>query len=173
MWRSARLGPAIEFLSGERVPTDGVIMAGRTSLDESMLTGESKPVERTEGASVMGGSINGEGAITIEIRKTGGETYLAQVMEMVRKAQESRSRTQDLASRAAVWLTVIALGGGALTFAAWSLVGKDLAFAIERAVTVMVIACPHALGLAVPLVVAVSIAMFDWDLRTTWARWSR
>lgn len=144
---------------GERVPTDGIIIAGRTSLDESMLTGESKPVNKSEGAEVIGGSVNGEGAITIEVNKTGGQTYLAQVMEMVRHAQESRSRTQDLANRAAVWLTAIALVGGALTLLVWLGLGRDFAFAMERAVTVMVIACPHALGLAVPLVVAVSTSM--------------
>ncbi|MDE2089456.1 MAG: heavy metal translocating P-type ATPase [Gammaproteobacteria bacterium] len=144
---------------GERVPTDGFIISGKTSLDESMLTGESKPVDKAEGAEVIGGSVNGEGAITIEIRKTGGETYLAQVMDMVRRAQESRSRTQDLANRAAVWLTVIALGGGATTLIVWLALGSEFEFAMERAVTVMVIACPHALGLAVPLVVAVSTSL--------------
>ncbi len=144
---------------GERVPTDGIIVSGQTSLDESMLTGESKPVEKGEGAEAIGGSVNGEGAITLEVKKTGGQTYLAQVMDMVSKAQESRSRTQDLANRAAVWLTAIALGGGIATLVVWLALGRDFAFAMERAVTVMVIACPHALGLAVPLVVAVSTSM--------------
>jgi len=152
-------GDKVLVKPGERVPTDGVIVSGATSLDESMLTGESKPVEKQEGAEVIGGSVNGEGAITLEIRKTGGETYLAQVMDMVRRAQESRSRSQDLANRAAVWLTAIALGVGAATFFAWLLIAGDLQFAITRAVTVMVIACPHALGLAVPLVVAVSTSL--------------
>ncbi|MGA7179720.1 MAG: copper-translocating P-type ATPase [Thiobacillaceae bacterium] len=154
-----KAGDRVLVKPGERVPTDGVIMSGQTSLDESMLTGESKPVEKGEGAEVIGGSVNGEGAVTLEIRKTGGETYLAQVMDMVRRAQESRSRSQDLANRAAVWLTAIALGGGAITFAVWLGLGHGLEFAIERAVTVMVIACPHALGLAVPLVVAVSTSL--------------
>jgi Cu2+-exporting ATPase len=153
-------GDRVLVKPGERVPTDGVIVAGGTSLDESMLTGESRPVEKGEGAEVIGGAVNGEGAITMEIRKTGGETYLAQVMDMVRRAQESRSRSQDLANRAAVWLTAVALGGGTLTFLAWLLfTGQGLDFAITRAVTVMVIACPHALGLAVPLVVAVSTSL--------------
>jgi Cu2+-exporting ATPase len=156
-----RLAPGDKVLvkPGERVPTDAVIVAGVTSLDESMLTGESKPVEKGEGAEVIGGSVNGEGAITIEIRKTRGETYLAQVMDMVRRAQESRSRSQDLANRAAVWLTAIALGVGAATFVAWLAIAGDFEFAVARAVTVMVIACPHALGLAVPLVVAVSTSL--------------
>ena len=156
-----RLAPGDKVLvkPGERVPTDGVIVAGITSLDESMLTGESKPVEKGQGNEVIGGSVNGEGAITVEIRKTGGETYLAQVMEMVRRAQESRSRSQDLANRAAVWLTAIALGVGAATFIVWLAISSDFEFAIARGVTVMVIACPHALGLAVPLVVAVSTSL--------------
>ncbi len=152
-------GDRVLIRPGERVPTDGVIVKGRTSLDESMLTGESKPVERAEGAGVIGGSVNGEGAITIEVKKTGGDTYLAQVMEMVRAAQASRSRTQDLANRAAVVLVLVALGGGAATLIAWLVIRPDFAFAMERAVTVMVIACPHALGLAVPLVVAVSTSL--------------
>jgi Cu2+-exporting ATPase len=154
-----RPGDRVLVRPGERVPTDGVIVSGRSSLDESMLTGESRPVERGEGEAVIGGSLNGEGALTLEIRKTGGETYLAQVMDMVRHAQASRSRSQDLANRAALWLTVIALAGGTLTLLAWVGLGRDLAFAIERAVTVMVITCPHALGLAVPLVVAMSTSL--------------
>ncbi|MDA8128038.1 MAG: copper-translocating P-type ATPase [Betaproteobacteria bacterium] len=152
-------GDRVLVKPGERVPTDGAILSGRSSLDESMLTGESRPVEKGEGDVVIGGSVNGEGALTLEIRKTGSETYLAQVMDMVRRAQESRSRSQDLANRAAVWLTAIALGGGALTFAIWVGLGRGLEFSIERAVTVMVIACPHALGLAVPLVVAMSTSL--------------
>jgi P-type Cu2+ transporter len=154
-----KAGDRVLVRPGERVPTDGIIAAGGTSLDESMLTGESQPVEKGKGAEAIGGSVNGEGAITLEISKTGGQTYLAQVMDMVRRAQESRSRSQDLANRAAVWLTAVALGGGALTFAVWLGLGAGLEFAITRAVTVMVIACPHALGLAVPLVVAVSTSL--------------
>jgi P-type Cu2+ transporter len=144
---------------GEKIPTDGTILTGRTTVNEAMLTGESKPVEKGERDPVIGGSVNGESAITIEITKTGGETYLAQVIEMVRRAQESRSRTQDLANRAALWLTVIAISVGTITLVAWLIAGKSFTFAIERMVTVMVIACPHALGLAVPLVVAVSTAI--------------
>ena len=152
-------GERVLIKPGERVPTDGTIVAGRTTLDESMLTGESKPVEKGERAGVIGGSVNGEGAITIEVTKTGGQTYLAQVMDMVRRAQESRSRTQDLANRAAVVLVLVALIGGGATLIVWLAIQSDIAFAIERAVTVMVIACPHALGLAVPLVVAVSTSL--------------
>jgi Cu2+-exporting ATPase len=154
-----RKGDRILVKPGEKVGTDGVVVAGRSSVNESMLTGESNPVEKGEGGSVIGGSINGEGALTVEVRKTGDETYLAQVIDLVRKAQESRSRSQDLANRAALWLTIIALAAGGLTLAAWLLAGRQFSFAIERMVTVMVIACPHALGLAVPLVVAVSTAL--------------
>jgi Cu2+-exporting ATPase len=124
-----------------------------------MLTGESKPVEKAEGSPVLGGAVNGEAAFTFEVKKTGAETYLAQVIDLVRQAQESRSRSQDLANRAAQWLTWIALGAGGATLVAWLLAGEPFGFALERMVTVMVITCPHALGLAVPLVVAVSTAL--------------
>ncbi len=149
-------GDRVLVKPGEKVPTDGVIIEGTTSLNEAMLTGESKPVTKGEGNDAIGGSVNGEGAITLDIRKTGDETYLAQVIEMVRQAQASRSRTQDLANRAAQWLTYIALTAGGTTLAVWLTLGQDFGFALERMVTVMVITCPHALGLAVPLVVAVS-----------------
>jgi Cu2+-exporting ATPase len=145
---------------GEKIPADGRIVDGTSSLNEAMLTGESKPVSKGEGDEVIGGSVNGEGAIEILVEKTGDEGFLSQVITLVREAQESKSKTQDLANRAAVWLTGIALGGGALTLALWLIFGDEpVAFAIERMVTVMVITCPHALGLAVPLVVAVSTAI--------------
>ncbi len=151
-----RQGDRILIRPGEKVPIDGIILTGRTSFNESMLTGESLPVEKEAGAEAVGGAINGEGAVTIEVRKTGDQTYLSQVIDMVKRAQESRSRTQDLANRAALWLTYIALGAGALTLVIWMALGLGFPFALERMVTVMVISCPHALGLAVPLVVAVS-----------------
>ncbi len=154
-----RPGDRVLVKPGEKVPTDGRIISGRTSLNESMLTGESTPVEKEEGDEAIGGAINGDGAITIEISKTGDETYLSQVVEMVRQAQASRSRTQDLADRAAQWLTYIALSAGGLTLAVWLVLGRAFDFALERMVTVMVITCPHALGLAVPLVVAVSTSL--------------
>jgi Cu2+-exporting ATPase len=154
-----RKGDRVLVRPGEKVPTDGAVVDGRSSLNEAMLTGESRPVEKGEGDLVIGGSINGEGALTVEVRRTGGETYLAQVIELVRQAQESKSRSQDLANRAALGLTVIAIAVGVLTLAAWLVSGRGFNFALERMVTVMVIACPHALGLAVPLVVAVSTAL--------------
>jgi Cu2+-exporting ATPase len=144
---------------GEKIPVDGVVIKGESTVNESMLTGESMPVGKKAGSRVIGGSINGEGAISVEVQKTGSETYLSQVIELVRQAQETKSRTQDLADRAARWLTIIALSVGAITLLAWLYLGRDSEFAVERAVTVMVISCPHALGLAVPLVVAVSTTL--------------
>ena len=156
-----RLTPGDRVLvrPGEKVPVDGVVVEGTTSVNEAMLTGESRPVEKKPGDEVIGGAINGEGSVLVEVKKTGAETYLVQVIDLVRKAQESRSRTQDLADRAAFLLVVIALSVGAVTFAAWLALGESTGFAVERAATVMVITCPHALGLAVPLVVAVSTAI--------------
>jgi Cu2+-exporting ATPase len=155
-----RVADRVLVRPGERLPVDGVVLDGSSTVNESMLTGESAPVEKGPGSTVIAGSVNGEGSLVVEIRKTGRESYLSQVIDLVRQAQESRSRTQDLASRAALWLTVTALAGGGATLVAWlAFGGKGLAFALERAVTVMVIACPHALGLAVPLVVAVSTAL--------------
>ena len=154
-----RPGDRVLVKPGEKIPTDGLVVAGRTSVNQAMLTGESQPVEKGEGDEVIGGAVNGEGAITIEVRRTGADSYLSQVIELVRKAQETRSRTQDLADRAALWLTLIAVGGGTLTLIAWLGAGREFSFALERMVTVMVITCPHALGLAVPLVVAVSTGL--------------
>ena len=145
---------------GEKIPADGVIVEGESSVNEAMLTGESSPVAKKTDGKVIGGSINGEGSLTIEVKSTGKDSFLSQVIELVKQAQESKSNTQALADTAAMWLTIIALGTGALTLFVWLvLMSKDFAFALERAVTVMVIACPHALGLAVPLVVAVSTAL--------------
>ncbi|MFL6292917.1 MAG: heavy metal translocating P-type ATPase [Thermoanaerobaculia bacterium] len=154
-----RRGDRVLVKPGEKVPTDGVIAEGRTTVNQAMLTGESRPVEKGEGDEAIGGSINGEASFTLEVRKTGQETYLSQVIELVRQAQESRSRSQDLANRAALWLTLIAITVGGATFAVWLALDQTFNFALERMVTVMVIACPHALGLAVPLVVAVSTAL--------------
>nr|WP_205421539.1 copper-translocating P-type ATPase [Salinibacter ruber] len=154
-----RHGDRVLIRPGEKIPADGEVVEGTSSVNEAMLTGESVPVSKEEGDEVIGGSINGEGSLTVEVQKTGEEGYLSQVIDMVREAQETKSKTQDLANRAAVWLTAVALGGGALTLFVWTVIlGADFAFALERTVTVMVIACPHALGLAVPLVVAVSTA---------------
>jgi len=145
---------------GAKVPVDGRIIEGSSGFNEAMLTGESRPVSKTVGATAIGGAINGANAVTIEVTATGDATYLAQVIELVKKAQATRSRTQDIANRAAAWLTYIALTVGFGTLVVWWLVvGQPLQFALERMVTVMVVACPHALGLAVPLVVAVSTSL--------------
>ena len=144
---------------GEKIPSDGIVVEGETSIDESMLTGESKPVYKGVGDEVIGGSINFEGSIKVRIEKTGRETYLMQIIELVKEAQMSKSKTQDLANRAAYWLTLIALSVGLITFIVWLFMGMDYVFALERMVTVMVITCPHALGLAIPLVVSVSTSL--------------
>jgi len=145
---------------GEKIPADGEVVEGQTSVNEAMLTGESNPVFKAVGAKAIGGSINGEGSITVEVQKTGKDSFLSQMITLVEEAQQSKSKTQDLANRAALWLTVIALSCGAATLFIWlTIIHKDFAFSLERTVTVMVITCPHALGLAVPLVVAVSTAL--------------
>ncbi|MGE3556338.1 MAG: copper-translocating P-type ATPase [Candidatus Obscuribacterales bacterium] len=153
-------GDQVVVKPGEKVPADGQVLKGQTSVNEAMLTGESKPVFKEAGADVIGGAVNGEGSITIEVKKTGKESFLSQVIELVRQAQASKSKTQDLANRAALWLTIVALVGGALTLSIWLIfTPQTFGFALERTVTVMVITCPHALGLAVPLVVAVSTSL--------------
>ncbi len=154
-----KIGDKVLIKPGEKVPVDGTVVDGTSSVNESMLTGESKPVTKKPGNEVIGGSINGEAAFVVKVEKTGKDTYLSQVVELVRTAQESKSKTQDLANRAAMYLTVIALTVGTLTFVLWIFFGQQLVFALERAVTVMVITCPHALGLAIPLVVAVSTSI--------------
>jgi Cu2+-exporting ATPase len=155
-----REGDRVVVKPGEKVPADGTIVDGDSSVDESMVTGESEPVRREAGQAVIGGSVNGEGSLEVEVEKLGADSFLSQVVSMVEEAQESRSRTQDLANRAAMWLTFVALGGGLLTMGLWKLLaGAEFAFAMERSVTVMVITCPHALGLAIPLVVAVSTSL--------------
>ena len=150
-------GDLVLVRPGEKIPSDGVVEEGESFVNEALLTGESKPVHKEEEGKVIGGAINGEGVLRIRIEKTGEETYLAQVIKLVKTAQESKSRTQDLANRAAALLFYAALGSGIITFAVWSIVAAELALA--RTVTVLVIACPHALGLAIPLVVALSTSI--------------
>ncbi|MCF8030373.1 MAG: copper-translocating P-type ATPase [Desulfohalobiaceae bacterium] len=155
-----RPGERVLVRPGEKIPVDGQVVDGFSSVVESMLTGESRPVEKQKGQEVIGGAINGEGSLTVEVAKTGEESFLSQIVSMVQKAQESKSRSQDLANSAAMYLTFIAIGAGVLTMAVWlGLSGREFVFALERSVTVMVITCPHALGLAVPLVVAVSTTL--------------
>jgi len=153
-------GDRVLVKPGEKIPADAEVESGQSSVDESLLTGESAPVDKSSGAKVIGGSVNGEGSLIIAVSLTGEESYLSQVARLVAEAQESKSRAQDIADRAARWLTVIAVGAGLITLAAWlSVSGRPAGFAVERMVTVMVIACPHALGLAVPLVIAVSTSL--------------
>ena len=144
---------------GEKVAADGIILEGESYLNESMLTGESKPVQKIKGDKVIAGAINGNGSIKVTVSHAAKDSYLSQVIKLVDDAQKSKSKTQLLADTAAKWLTVIAIVAGIATFLYWYLTGQSLAFAMERMVTVIVICCPHALGLAVPLVVAKSTAL--------------
>ncbi|MDP3011330.1 MAG: heavy metal translocating P-type ATPase [Candidatus Hydromicrobium sp.] len=152
-----KVGDKVLIKPGEKFPADGNIIKGESSVNESMLTGESKPVAKMIGAQVIGGSINGEGSVIVEVKKTGKDSFLSGVIKLVQEAQESKSRTQNLANRAAFWLTIIGISAGIITLVVWLVVlDREFVFSLERSVTVMVITCPHALGLAIPLVVAVS-----------------
>ena len=154
-----REGDVVLIRPGANVPADGIVRSGRSSVNEALLTGESAPVMKEEGSKVIAGAINGAGSLRVEVTGIGERTALAGIMRLVAQAQSSRSRAQMLADRAAFWLTWIALGAGALTLVAWLLAGATAATAVERLVTVLVIACPHALGLAIPLVVAISTTL--------------
>jgi len=144
---------------GEKIPVDGEITDGESHINESMVTGESRPVKKAKDDKVIGGTINGNGSLTVSVKQVGEDAYLNKVINMVREAQSEKSKTQNLADRIAFWLTVIALTIGFGTLATWLALGKPFVFALERMATVMVITCPHALGLAVPLVVAISTAI--------------
>lgn len=149
-------GDVVRVRPGAAVPVDGTVTKGESEVNESMLTGESKPVKKVTGANVIGGTVNGHGALSIEVTKVGGDTALAGIMKLVDDAQKSKSKAQVLADRAAFYLTFIALGAALLTVVGWWIVGESAGFIFERVVTVLVIACPHALGLAIPLVRAIS-----------------
>jgi len=144
---------------GAAVPADGVVESGESEVNESMLTGESALVQKGEGAQVIAGTVNGSGSLRVRVTGTGGKTALAGIMRLVEQAQSSKSRAQALADRAAFILTLVAIGAATVTAVVWLLLGAGGAFAVERVVTVLVIACPHALGLAVPLVIAISTTM--------------
>ena len=144
---------------GEKVPVDGIVIEGTSHLDESMLTGESKPVKKEKNDNVIGGSVNSTESLTIQVLSAGKDSYLQKVVTLVEEAQKIKSKTQHFADRAARVLTFVALGGGFLTLSVWLYLGYPFVFALERMVTVMVISCPHALGLAVPLVVAISTSI--------------
>jgi Cu2+-exporting ATPase len=150
-----REGDVFVVRPGGKIAADGVVADGKSDLDESMVTGESRPVSKGPGSEVIAGTVNGDGALTVRVTKIGEKTFLAGVMRLVAEAQASKSRLQILSDRAAQVLTVVAVGGGLVTFAAWSFVAEP-GYAVERMVAVLVIACPHALGLAVPLVASIS-----------------
>jgi len=152
-------GETVLVKPGEKIPVDGVIRKGSSYVNEAMLTGESKPVEKEEKDQVIGGSVNGDGSLEVQIEGTGEESYLSRVIGMVRESQAAKSSTQALSDRAAFWLTLVAITVGITTLVVWLALDRDVQFSIERMATVMVITCPHALGLAIPLVVAVSTSL--------------
>ncbi len=152
-------GDVVLIRPGERIPTDGEVVEGSSSVNESMLTGESVPVQKGQRDNVIAGAVNGEGALRVRVTHKGADSYLNKVVRMVEEAQNAKSQTQTLADRAAGWLTLISLSVGLLTLLVWLIGGKEVSFAVERMVTVMVTACPHALGVAIPLVVAISTAI--------------
>lgn len=154
--KSLKEGNIVLIKPGEKVPIDGLVYEGNSSVDESMITGESVPVDKAKDDEIIGGSINGDGILKFQVSRVGEDTFLSQVIKIVREAESSKSNTQRVADIAAKWLFYIAVTTGALTFLLWINLSKDLNFSIERAVTVIVISCPHALGLAAPLVTAVS-----------------
>ncbi|MFN0175449.1 MAG: copper-translocating P-type ATPase [Saprospiraceae bacterium] len=154
-----KIGDIVLVKPGEKIPVDGTVIEGSSNVNESMLTGESVPVQKIADLKVIAGALNGEGSLKIRVDKSGKDSYLNKVIALVQEAQSAKSQTQHLADRAAKWLTFIALGVGFGTLAVWLAKGQTLAFALERMVTVMVTSCPHALGVAIPLVVAISTAM--------------
>ncbi len=154
-----REGDVVLIRPGAGVPADGEVIDGLSDVNESMITGESQPLSKKPGDRVIAGTVNGSGSLRVRVTGTGERTALAGIMRLVEQAQSSRSRAQALADRAAYWLTITALSAGALTLAGWIGVGADAAFAVERLVTTLVIACPHALGLAIPLVIAISTTL--------------
>jgi P-type Cu2+ transporter len=154
-----RAGDVVLVRPGAAVPTDGIVRDGSSDVNESMITGESQPVRKDPGGKVIAGTANGSGSLRVEVTGTGEKTALAGIMRLVVQAQTSRSRARALADRAAFFLTLVAIIAAGVTLVAWSWVGRDASFVIERVVAVLVIACPHALGLAVPLVVAISTGL--------------
>ncbi len=154
-----REGDKLLVKPGEKIPADGIIYEGTSYVDESIVTGESKPVKKKKDDEVVGGSVNSKGSLKITVKNAGENSFLSKVIDMVQKASKEKSKTQHLGDKAAFWLTIIAITVGVLTLTAWLLAGREFNFALTRMVTVMVIACPHALGLAIPLVVAISTSV--------------
>jgi len=154
-----KVGDIVLVRPGGKIPADGVVIEGKSEVNESMITGESKPILKEVGSEVIAGTINGDGMLKIKITKIGEETFLAGIKRLIKEAQASKSKLQVLADVFAKYLTFIAILIGLLSFTLWLLVKKDFAFALERFVTILIIACPHALGLAIPLVVAISTSL--------------
>jgi P-type Cu2+ transporter len=154
-----KIGYTVLVKPGSKVPVDGVVGEGESELDESIITGESKPVHKKEGDEVIAGSINGDGSLRVTVTKIGEKTFLAGIMRLVAEAQASKSRLQMLSDRAALYLTFLSVGAGIVTFVAWIFIERDVLYAVERLVAVLVIACPHALGIAIPLVASISTTM--------------
>jgi Cu2+-exporting ATPase len=154
-----REGDLVLLRPGASVPADGAVREGHSSVNESMITGESRPISKSAGSEVIAGTVNGDGSLRVEVTRTGERTALAGIMRLVEDAQTSRSRAQVLADRAAFWLTLVAIGAAVVTTIAWMIARAPASYTVERVVTVLVIACPHALGLAVPLVVALSTTL--------------
>jgi len=154
-----KIGDVVLVKPGEKIPADGTIVKGDGYVDESMLTGESRPVGKKKGGKLIGGSVNGDSSFEIEVTTKGEDSYLSKVINLVKEAQASKSKTQRLADVAAMWLTIVSITVGIVTLSTWLIYGKEFVFAIERMATVMVITCPHALGLAIPLVTAVSTSL--------------
>jgi Cu2+-exporting ATPase len=154
-----REGDLVLVRPGSSVPADGVVREGASEVNEALLTGESRPVAKEAGDEVVAGTLNGSGSLRVEVTKIGEDTALSGILRLVGEAQRSRSHAQDLADRAALWLTIVALGAGAATLLWWLARGSEPAYAVERLVSVLVVACPHALGLAIPLVIAISTAL--------------
>ena len=154
-----KAGDVILIRPGAKVPIDGLVIKGESSVNESMITGESNPVKKSIGEPVIAGTINETGSLTVKVEKVGDQTTLAGIMKLVADAQESKSKTQVLADKAAFWLTFVALGAALITWIGWWLAGESAGFILERVVTVLIIACPHALGLAIPLVTAISTTL--------------
>jgi Cu2+-exporting ATPase len=154
-----RSGDILLVKPGEKVAADGVVVEGSSYVNESMLTGESVPVQKQKDDQVIGGAINADGVLKVQVTGTGSESYLQKVISMVKTAQSAKSNTQNLADKVAKWLTLVSITVGVVTFIVWYSNGQDLAFALERMVTVMVTSCPHALGVAIPLVIAISTTL--------------
>jgi len=157
--KDLRSGDILLVKPGEKIPADGVILEGSSYVNESMLTGESVPVQKKKDDKVIGGAINSDGVLKIHVTDAGDDTYLQKVIGMVKTAQSAKSDTQNLADKVAKWLTLVSIAVGVVTFVVWFSSGQSLAFALERMVTVMVTSCPHALGVAIPLVIAISTTL--------------